>query len=108
MKIVENGFIVWAIRLVGVSGILSVVYMLMAQSKVEGIQVEAIDTLKERNTAMEGRIEQRDAKFDTFLLQQTELNTTTKLQQETLMKFLEAQVEFNGEVQKHIIKEDNE
>ncbi len=107
MKIGENGFVVWMIRLVGMGGILSIVFMLMAQSKSEGIQTKSISVLEDRNTLMEERIEKRDEKFDKFLMQQTRKALLDSVNNATLMQFLAKQLEFNGVVQEHIIKENN-
>ena len=98
----------WISRGLTLSALIGIIGLLMSQSVKEGVQTKSIDVLEKKDIVIEEKIEQRDVKFDAFLIQQTELNTTTKLQQETLMKFLEAQIEFNGEIQKHIIKEDSE
>lgn len=99
-----NGISLWVSRGITVSAVLTILGMMLAQSKQEGVQDTLIVNNKDRNTVMEERMEKREAKFDTFLLQQTELNTTTKLTNEALLGFLKKQTEFNGEVKEHLIR----
>lgn len=93
---------------VTLSVVATVVLFLMAQSKQEGVQDTLIEINGDRNTVMEARMEKRETKFDKFLTQQNTRNTVDSMNTITLMKFLEIQLEFNGEVKEHIIKSGNE
>lgn len=101
----------WATRITMIVGVATVIGMLYSQSVDKGRLLKTVENVEERNTAMELRIESRDVKFDTFLIQQTKKNTIDSMNTVALMKFLEQQValnakqlEFNGEVKEYIIR----
>lgn len=56
---------------------------------------------------LNGRIEKREEKFDKFLTQQTVKNALDSVKTEAIIEMLKEQKIFNGEVSKHIIREDN-
>jgi len=98
---------VWASRIAIVVGAATIIGMLYAQTIDKGKMLKDIEHNGDKNTLMELRIEKRDVKFDTFLIQQTKKNTIDSMNTLTLMKFLDAQIELNKEVTKHLIREDN-
>ena len=103
----KNDLGTWATRITMMVGMLTIIGMLMLQAQDKGVMVTDIKNNKDRNTLLEERLEIRDVKFDTFLVQQTKKNTIDSMNTVVLMKFLEKQIEFNGVVQKHIIKDEN-
>ena len=103
-----NGIGLWVSRGITVSAVLTILGMMLAQSKQEGVQDTKIEINGDRNTVMEARMEKREVKFDTFLIQQTQLNTSTEMTNKALLEFLKKQTEFNGEVKEHLIRDEIE
>lgn len=96
----------WITRGLTISALIAIIGMLMSQSFDKGKMVKDIEHNDETNTKLEERIEKRDVKFDTFLMQQTRKNIIDSLNTAVLIKFLEAQIVFNGKVQEHITRDD--
>ena len=94
----------WASRVAIIVGIGTIIGMLMSQSIDKGKMITNIENNGDKNTILEAMIEKRDAKFDTFLLQQTKKNTIDSMQTIELLRFLEKQTELNEVVKEHIIK----
>lgn len=97
----------WVTRGITVTSVLAILGMVMSQSVDKGKMLKEIEHNGDKNTALEMRIEKRDVKFDTFLMQQTRKNIIDSLNTVVLMKFLEVQIEFNGKIQEHITKDEN-
>ncbi len=94
----------WALRISILVGVITIISMLYSQTIDKGKMLKEIEHNGDKNTALELRIENRDVKFDTFLIQQTKKNTIDSMNTLTLMKFLDAQIALNKEVTKHLIK----
>ncbi len=97
----------WVSRIGILVGIATIIGMLYSQTIDKGKMLKEIEHNGETNTLLQERVELRDVKFDTFLIQQTKKNTIDSMNTLTLMKFLDRQIEFNEVVKEHIIKEDN-
>ncbi len=116
MKVNMNGNTkVWATRISIAAFALTVIGMLYSQTVDKGRMLKTVETVEEKNTAMEIRIEKRDVKFDTFLIQQTKKNTIDSINTIVLMRYIDVQVRINeqqiilnNEVKVHLIKADND
>ncbi len=111
----------WALRISILVGILTMGSWLYTQTVDKGKMLKSIENNGDRNLLLEARIEKRDVKFDTFLvqqtknlIQQTKKNTIDRMNTVALMKYIDSQIElnkqqviFNGEVKEHMIREDN-
>lgn len=98
----------WISRLLTGGVLLTILTLLLAQSKQEGIQETKIDS----NTVIATKV---DTNFNKFILQQTRKSIIDSMNTDAIIKLLNKQVEFNDkqtefneDVKEFIIKKENE
>ncbi len=89
------------------SVLITIVVMLMAQSKAQGKIEEKAVVNSDRNTLLEERQEKYDDNFTQFMISQTALNTTLSNFVEQQIEANKEQKELNEEFKEHIIRGEN-
>ena len=89
-----------------VGSLITIIVLLMAQSRAQGKVEEKIDTNDGRNTKLEARQDGYDQKWEEFIISQTALNTTLTNFVEQQVELNKIQTKLNGEFKEHIIRDE--